>query len=354
MARNFSRWLAGSLVLSQLACERPNGPEITHAAETRTPQGRSSSVAERAGAPDTKGVVSGSSALHPALGAHPPRYWYEQGQRPSSAGAPVPDEAWGRRFRYRTHLRGAIETPCLCQDRGGACEAGPVVRGLKWSSMPWARRVNGELEASVELVGVLSSQALTLTDPPRRPAPVNEEETLARFPLPCESPAQGWQVTDPRRVRGEDEQAAVTYAEKQAEHSGTWMYWDPLLSRAERARASAQKGVFVFTFTENVEAHRRNLERLWGGPLCVAAGELTSEVQSGIVAHAADLLRREGRSHGLLCGSFLVSGDISKGPNHVSVSGLAWDAAKLSQWLSHELAGLPVDVNSSLVSEPAP
>lgn len=161
-------------------------------------------------------------------------------------------------------------------------------------------------------------------------------------------------MRDPGRVRGQDEQAAVTYAEKQPEHSGTWLYWDPLLSRAERGRASAQKGVFVFTFTENVETHRRKLEQLWGGPLCVAAGELTSEVQSGIVAHAADLLRREGRRQGLLCGSFLVSGDISKGPNHVSVSGLAWDAARLSKWLSHELAGFPVDVSSPLVAEPRP
>jgi hypothetical protein len=30
----------------------------------------------------------GSSALHPALGNHPPSYWYEQGQRPSGAETP--------------------------------------------------------------------------------------------------------------------------------------------------------------------------------------------------------------------------------------------------------------------------
>ncbi len=244
--------------------------------------------------------------------------------------------------------------PCLCQDRGGACAAGPVVKGFAWSSVPWARRINGQLEASVELVGVLSRGALTLTEPPRRPLPVNEEETLTRFPLPCESPAQGWRIRDPHRVGGEDEQAAVKYAEKQAEHSAIWMYWDPLLTRAERASSPHQKGVFVFTFTENLEAHQRRLEQLWGGPLCVAKADITSEVQSGIVAHAADLLRRGGRRQGLLCESFLMYSDNSNGPNHIAVSVLAWDPAKLSRWLSHELAGFPVHVNSLLVPEPAP
>jgi hypothetical protein len=355
MTRRLNRWLAGSLLLSQVACKRPSGPETTHAAGGEAPQEQSSPVAGRGlGAPDTKDIARGSSALHPALGGHPPSYWHEQGQRPSSAKAAVPEDAWGGRFRYRTHIRGAIGTPCLCQGRSGECETGPVVRGLMWPSVPWARRANGQLEASVEVLGVLSRGALTLTEPPRRPLPVNEEETLTRFPLPCERPAPGWQIRDPRRVRDEDEQAAITYAEKQAEHSATWIHWDPLVPRAERARASSQKRVLVFTFTEDLEAHRRHLERLWGGPLCVATGELTHEVQRGIVAHAVDLLRREGRRQGMLCESFSVSSDISNGLNRISVSGLAWDPAKLSRWLSNELAGFPVGVDSPLVAEPAP
>jgi hypothetical protein len=108
----------------------------------------------------------------------------------------------------------------------------------------------------------------------------------------------------------------------------------------------------VFTFTENLEAHRRRLEQLWGGPLCVAEGEMTSEVRSGIVSHAADLLRREGRRQGLLCESFGLSSDSSHGPTRLSVNAVAWDPAKLSRWLSHELAGFPVHIDSPLVPEP--
>lgn len=118
--------------------------------------------------------------------------------------------------------------------------------------------------------------------------------------------------------------------------------------------ARSQKGVFVFTFTENLEAHRARLERLWGGPLCVAQGDMTSEVQSGIASHAVDLLRREGRRQGLVCESFMISSDRSDGPNHLSVSALAWGPAKLSRWLSQELAGFPVHISSPLVPEPAP
>ncbi|HKO53074.1 MAG TPA: hypothetical protein VJV79_35435 [Polyangiaceae bacterium] len=355
MADTVRRSLAGSLVLLHMACSRPSRPETTGVAGAGASPGQNPSAAgERLRTPDTEDVMSGPSGSHPALGGHPPSYWHEQGQAAASPEAPVPGEAWGGRFRYRTHIRGAIGTICLCQDRGGACEAGAVVRGLTWASVPWARTVNGQLEASVELIGVLSSGALTLTEPPRQPPAVNEAETLTLFPLPCETPAQGWQIRDLRRVGRQDEQAAVTYAEHQAEHAATWIHWDPSLSRAERARSSSQKGVLVFTFTENLEAHRHRLEQLWGGPLCVATGELTREAQSGIVAHAADLLRREGRRQGMLCGTFSVSSEISSGSNGVSVSGLAWDAAKLSRWLSHGLAGFPVDIKSPLVAEPAP
>src|SRR6478735_7885290 len=239
MAQKLGRWLAVSLLLSQVWCKRPSRTETTHATGRESPGGQSSSVAGKT--VDSLGtrVVNGSGALHPALGGHPPSYWYEQGQRALSNQAPLPAEAWGGRFRYRTHIRGPVERPCLCQDRGGACEAGPVVRGLTWSRIPWARRANGQLEASVELVGVLSNEALTLTELPHRPPPVNEEETLKRFPLPCERPGQGWQTTDPSHAREEDQQAAIAYAEKQAEHSATWTTWDSFLTR--RARSPAQK-----------------------------------------------------------------------------------------------------------------
>jgi hypothetical protein len=56
----------------------------------------------------------------------------------------------------------------------------------------------------------------------------------------------------------------------------------------------------------------------------------------------------------LLSHVFSVGSDISNGSNRISVSGLAWDAAKLSRWLSHELAGSPVDINSPLAAESAP
>jgi hypothetical protein len=215
------------------------------------------------------------------------------------------------------------------------------------------RTVNGELEASVELVGILSKDALTLSEPPRRPPRIDEAETLKSLPLPCEKPAEGWRVHDPGLVASKDQEAAGTYAEKQSEHSATWLYWHPSITRAERARFSPDKGVLVVTFTENLELHRRRLLELWGGPLCVAAGELTQEVRNGIIARAANLLRREGRRHGLLCTPFGMSGGSPDDLNRVTVHAPTWDTAKLSRWLSHELAGFPVDVVSPLEPEPA-
>jgi hypothetical protein len=348
MARSIVRLLGGALLLLQAACGRAGGSETKGASPYQSPSVPSSSAAGKLpSAPH-------SAALHPALGGHPPSYWQEQGQRPVTDEASIPEEAWGRRFRYRTSVRGTIGTPCLCQGRGFACEEGPVVRGLTWARIPWARKVNGELEASVELVGVLSRDALTLTEPPRRPPRIDEAETLTSLPLPCEKPAEGWRVRDPGLVGSEHEQAAGTYAEKQSEHSATWFSWHPSITRAERARFSPDKGVFVFTFTENLELHRQRLLALWGGALCVAAGELTQEVRNGIISRAAYLLRREGRRHGLLCTSFGMSGGSPGDLNRVTVHGAAWDKAKLSLWLSHELAGFPVEVISPLEIEPEP
>ena len=346
MARSIVRLLGAALLLSPAACGRGGGSETTRATPNQSPPVQSSSLSGKLPS------APGSTGLHPALGGHPPSYWQEQGQRPVTDELPIPEEAWGRRFRYRTSLRGTIGTPCLCQGRGFACEPGPVVRGLAWASIPWARKVNGELQASVELVGVLSKDALTLTERPRRPPRIDEAETLTSLPLPCEKPAEGWRVRDPGLVASEHEQAAATYAEKQSEHSGTWLHWHPPITRAERARFSPDKGVLVFTFTENLELHRQRLLGLWGGPLCVAAGELTHEVRNGIISRAADLLRREGRRHGLLCTSFGMSGGTADDPNRVTVGATAWDKEKLSHWLSHELAGFPVEIISPLEIEP--
>src|SRR6187402_372618 len=186
MTRSVSRWLGGALVFSQFACGRGGGSDTTRAGGEPAPQLQGSSVARKVpGAPPASAVVPPTGGLHPALGGHLPSYWHDQGQRPVTDQAPIPEEAWGRRFRYRTSIRGAIGTPCLCQGRGSACEPGPVVRGLTWASVPWARKVNGEREASVDLVGVLSKDALTLTEPPRRPPQIDEEETRTSLPLPC-------------------------------------------------------------------------------------------------------------------------------------------------------------------------
>ncbi len=264
MARSFNRLLAGALLLLQCSCGRVGGVDATRDSGTPSPQGRGSSVPGKLPpAHSAHGAVTGSGGLHPALGGHPPSYWQERGQRAVTDGAPIPEEVWGRRFRYRTSLRGTIGAPCLCQGRGFSCEPGPVVKGLTWARIPWARKVNGALEAYVELVGILSKDALTLTESPRRPPRIDEAETLTSLPLPCEKPVEGWRVRDPRLVAGEDEQAATAYAEKQPEHSATWLHGHPFVARAERARFLSDKGVMVFTFTENLETHRERLTRLW-------------------------------------------------------------------------------------------
>jgi hypothetical protein len=51
-----------------------------------------------------------------------------------------------------------------------------------------------------------------------------------------------------------------------------------------------------------------------------------------------------------LCGSFAV-GTLAF-PDRLTVYGASWDTERLSSWLSRELAGFPVEVESILTPAP--
>ena len=310
-------------------------------------------------APSTEGVDASVPTLHPALGGHPPSYWFEQANQPVNSPDSVPNEVFGRQLMlYRAAVGGDLSQLCLCPNREGKyvgppgrtqCKAYPV-RGLTWASIPWARKGYRGLEAYVEFLGMLSPDGFEVRGRPRRPPPP-EDSVVMRYPFPCEG------QPDARRRRGtrvglDDENAAMEYAEKQPEHSITYVHWFPGVTRKQQEQFTADKGAFVFMFTENLDQHRERLEALWEGPLCVAKAELTTELQRGIGARAAELLRREGKQRGLLCGSFATG--MLAFPDRVTVTGIAWDSAGLERWLSRELGGFPVEVESTLMPAPEP
>ena len=84
--------------------------------------------------------------------------------------------------------------------------------------------------------------------------------------------------------------------------------------------------------------------------MCVARANHSHELLSAIVVRAADLVRRKGRACGLLCGSFAL-GTLAF-PDRVTVYGASWDTERLSTWLSRELAGFPVEIESILTPAP--
>lgn len=143
--------------------------------------------------------------------------------------------------------------------------------------------------------------------------------------------------------------AAVEYAESQPDFGAVWAHWTLPEARRQlhgKTRFGAEDGVLAFKFTDRVEAHRAEIEKRYGGSVCVGRGTIQRSVQQAISRRAALLLQSEGTQHGRLDCAFVLSFDGTR--ERLELGTLAWDPVRLATWLSRELAGVPVEVRSQL------
>ena len=293
-------------------------------------------------APSSSPAASASLGLHPALAGKPPSYWSDPATHPSE-DAPVPEHVYGMKVRFDGHL--SEKSPCLCSTGTARC-GDTTIYGFDWNAIPWAKKAYvGGREARMTLRGVLTRKGLEVTEPPERlPDP---KETVLSGALPCAAPPGGFRQRHGRIGSG-DFDGLIAYAEAQTDLSHLWHHYHPHVTVAQsRIRPPRpQDEVTVFRFVANADEHRAKLEALWGGPICVVQGGLDREVRDAISARGMRLAGSEGRKNGLLCS--YMGGYFDGGTDELHLGATTWNRKMFESWLSQELTGIRVRVESKL------
>jgi hypothetical protein len=206
----------------------------------------------------------------------------DDGSSPTTTTIP-PASARGRYEAVGTILEDAGHGPQLCLgivlDSYPPQCGGPDVVGFDWEQVPWRESANGTTWAGAHVVGTWDGDRLTLTESPGEPsddgaAAVPELD----FTAPCDPPPGGWAVRDPGKLSMADQQAAYDYANAQPGLAASWVDQSvnpaypgsgPMSSDVAMKLNDPSLMVLVFAFTDDLDRHRGELERRWGGMLCV-------------------------------------------------------------------------------------
>jgi len=110
------------------------------------------------------------------------------------------------------------------------------------------------------------------------------------FTVPCEEPDGGWVATDPTRTSDDDRLAATRDAEAEPDHTASWISY---LTPPTESTEDPGPYVLVLGFTGDLDRHRAEAAKLWGGPLCVFEQHRTfrelRSIQRGLEDVAADV-----------------------------------------------------------------
>lgn len=166
---------------------------------------------------------------------------------------------------------------------------GAEITNWSWDEVDDAESMGGTTWGTYTVVGTYDGEQFTLAEPPAPPADPNVPGGDApTFPTPCEEPAGGWAVVDHANTTHEAMAAAISYAEAQPDHAGTWVDQsinptfggdDP--ADAEAAANDPTQLVLNFRFTGDIERHQQAIRDIWGGALCVSLAEHTqAELQA--------------------------------------------------------------------------
>lgn len=154
---------------------------------------------------------------------------------------------------------------------------GPDVVGWNWDDVSDEESSSGTTWGSYEVTGTWDGESLTLTEPPgpRRDRPDDGEDIDTS---PCPEPDGGWQVVDPATTTQESLEAALTEARRRDDFGGAWFDQSPNPAPDN----DPTKLILNIRVTGDVVTAERELRAVWGGALCVSAGERTVDELAAI------------------------------------------------------------------------
>lgn len=191
---------------------------------------------------------------------------------------------------------------------------GPDVVGWDWTEIEGEESVGGTTWGEYRVVGTYQEGGFTLTEPATIAGP--EDYPTGEdidFLTACPEPPGGWTVVDPATATIAGQDAAIAYAQAQADLAGLWLdqsinvelsqTTDPPV--IEAVANDPTKLILNVGFTGNLDGHTAELRSRWGGALCVFVRE-----RSLAELEAVQLAIRD-RADMLATGTDVIAGSVT-------------------------------------------
>jgi hypothetical protein len=214
--------------------------------------------------PDREVTPGQSTSAPTSDGTSPP---------PSPTTAPDPTQ------RYQADgmvLQTADGPAMLCL--GGVLDSlppqcgGQPIPNWDWDAVEGEESQSGVTWGSYHVVGMFDGTNFTVEEVTAPSPPSFDEDPID---TPCEEPAGGWKASDPSRTSDPDLRAGLKAAGREPDSSGVWIdYWKGY-PEGEETSFGPDDVILNAAFTGDLDRHREEIAKIWGGPICVVRFEHT-------------------------------------------------------------------------------
>ncbi|CAN5455077.1 hypothetical protein BH10ACT1_BH10ACT1_21160 [soil metagenome] len=157
-----------------------------------------------------------------------------------------------------------VKSVLLPLDAVPAC-SGPSITNWEWDRVDGQRSGGGARWGTYAVTATYRDRRVTLAETPTPVSKPRAAEDHDRFVPPCPEPKGGWARVG--RPGSNSPATAEARARTQPDFAGSWRYDIP----TDRRTDGGPSVVAIVAFTGNLDRHRRDLQAVWGGPLCVIA-----------------------------------------------------------------------------------
>jgi len=172
------------------------------------------------------------------------------------------------------------------------CGGIPLVK-WDWRAVDGEETAGGTTSGTYHVEGTYDGQTFAVTDIGPYEDDPSAFGTDPDTTTPCDEPEGGWAVPDPAHNTQDDVCAAAAYARSQPDDVTSWnTHLDP-------PRLEFGPVIFTTVFTGDAERHEAEIRKVWDGPLCVVARDVSTarelsrirrEVEAGLGDLALEML----------------------------------------------------------------
>jgi hypothetical protein len=166
-----------------------------------------------------------------------------------------------------------------------------------WAAVEGEHSQGGTTWGDYHVVGTYDGRTFTVAE-----VGPHEDDGLMEidendFSPPCPEPEGGWVVPDPERSTQDQTGRAEAYARAQPDHVTSWVH------HLDEELQEFSPVVLVVVFTGEAERHETDIRKVWNGPLCVVAREVSTarelarirgEVEAGLPDLGLQMLWSQG------------------------------------------------------------